>query len=458
MAESPCHTVLHRFKFFIRKPLQLPAAIYMSTLTLRPRERDALIQSLRAGVTPLLGAKHIQVGRDNEMAALETSLDRIANGGSVFKLVIGEYGAGKTFFMNVVRSSAMERQLVVAHADLNPSRRLHATGGEARSLYAELMKNLATRVKPDGGALATVVEKFITTAVAQARQTGAKPEDIIHERLARLNELVMGYDFTTVIAAYWRAYETGNDMLKDNAIRWLRGEFTAKTDARKALGVREIIDDAAVYDQLKLMATFTRLAGYQGLLVCIDELVNLYKLAHSHARNSNYEQILRILNDLEQGSAEGLGVVLGGTPEFLLDSRRGLYSYPALQSRLADNPFARGDWVDMTGPVLRLGVLGREHFIELLHKVQAVYQYGKSDQAQLPPEAVPAFLRHCEQRIGEATFRTPRTTITAFIGLLAVLEQNPGAAWQKLLLQAQIDVAKAPGTTPAGDELSDLII
>lgn len=217
----------------------------MSTPVLRPRERNALIQSLRAGVTPLLGAKHIQVGRDNEMAAMEASLDRIANGGSVFKLVIGGYGAGKTFFMNVVRTTAMERQLVVAHADLNPSRRLHATGGEARSLYAELMKNLATRVKPDGGALATMVEKFITTAVAQARQTGTKPEDIIHERLARLNELVMGYDFATVIAAYWRAYETGNDTLKDNAIRWLRGEFTAKTDARKALGVRDIIDDAA---------------------------------------------------------------------------------------------------------------------------------------------------------------------------------------------------------------------
>lgn len=412
----------------------------MTTPPLRPRERDALIQSLRAGVTPLLGARHIQVGRDREMAALDTSLDRVANGGSVFKLVIGEYGSGKTFFMNVVRGAAMERQLVVAHADLNPSRRLHATGGEARSLYAELMKNLATRVKPDGGALATVVEKFITTAVAQARQTGAKPEDIIHERLAQLSELVMGYDFATVIAAYWRAYETGDDTLKDNAIRWLRGEFTAKTDARKALGVREIIGDAAVYDQLKLMAKFSRLAGYQGLLVCMDELVNLYKLANTHARNSNYEQILRILNDLEQGDAEGLGVLLGGTPEFLLDSRRGLCSYPALQSRLADNPFARGDWVDMTGPVLRLSSLERTHFAELLHKVQAVYQQGQPAQAQLPPEAVPAFMRHCEQRIGEATFRTPRTTITAFIGLLAVLEQNPGVGWQELLQQTQVEI------------------
>jgi hypothetical protein len=373
--------------------------------------------------------------------------------------VIGEYGSGKTFFMNLVRGSAMERQLVVAHADLNPSRRLHSSGGEARSLYAELMKNLATRTKPDGGALQTVVEKFITTALAEARKAGSKPEDIIHERLGDLSELVMGYDFATVVAAYWRAYEKDDDTLKDNAIRWLRGEFNAKSDARRALGVREIIGDAAVYDQLKLIAKFCRLAGYKGLLVCLDELVNLYKLANTQARNGNYEQILRILNDLEQGSAEGLGFVLGGTPEFLLDTRRGLFSYPALQSRLADNPFARGDLVDMTGPVLRLGNLGREQFMTLLGKLSSAYHNGQSDQAQLPSEALPAFMRHCEQRLGEATFRTPRTTITAFIGLLAVLEQNPGAKWQELLHQTRLEPDKAEDAfADISDELTEFTL
>lgn len=425
------------------------------TTTLRPRERDALIASLRAGVTPLLGARHIQVGRDAEIAALEQNLNHIAQGGSSFRLVIGEYGSGKTFFMNLVRSAAIDLQLVVAHADLNPSRRLHASGGEARSLYAELMKNLATRTKPEGGALQTVVEKFITTALAEARKVGRKPEDLIHERLGNLSELVMGYDFATVIAAYWRAYENDDDTLKDNAIRWLRGEFTAKSDARRALGVREIIGDAAVYDQLKLIAKFCRLAGYKGLLVCLDELVNLYKLANTQARNGNYEQILRILNDLEQGSAEGLGFVLGGTPEFLMDSRRGLFSYPALQSRLADNPFVRGDLVDMTGPVLRLGNLGREQFVALLGKLSNAYHHGRSDQAPLPPNAYAAFMRHCEQRIGEATFRTPRTTITAFIGLLAVLEQNPGVDWHELLNQTPLEADTALGIS---DELTELVL
>jgi type II secretory pathway predicted ATPase ExeA len=411
----------------------------MSDSALRPRERDALIQSLRAGVTPLLGARHIQVGRDIELAALEKNLDQIADGGSAFRLVIGEYGSGKTFFMNLVRGAALERQLVVAHADLNPNRRLHASGGEARSLYAELMKNMSTRTKPGGGALQTVVEKFISTALIEARKAGSKPEDIIHERLGNLSELVMGYDFATVIAAYWRAYETDDDTLKDSAIRWLRGEFNSKMDARQALGVREIIGDAAVYDQLKLMASFCRLSGYKGLLICLDELVNLYKLANTQARNGNYEQILRILNDIEQGSVEGLGIVLGGTPEFLMDPRRGLFSYPALQSRLAENPFVSDELVDMTGPVLRLGSLGREQFIALLGKLSAIYNGGRTASVQLPSEAIPAFMRHCEQRIGEATFRTPRSTITAFIGLLAVLDQNKTADWRVLLLQTQLE-------------------
>ena len=430
----------------------------MQISPLRPRERDALIQSLRAGVTPLLGARHIQVGRDAELAALEKNLDHIAEGGSAFRLVIGEYGSGKTFFMNLVRGAAMERQLVIAHADLNPSRRLQSSGGEARSLYAELMKNLATRTKPEGGALQTVVEKFITTALVEARKAGSKPEDIIHERLGDLSELVMGYDFATVIAAYWRAYEKGDDALKDNAIRWLRGEFSAKSDARRALGVREIIGDAALYDQLKLMAKFCRLAGYKGLLICLDELVNLYKLANTQARNGNYEQILRILNDLEQGSAEGLGFVLGGTPEFLMDPRRGLFSYPALQSRLADNPFARDSLVDMSGPVLRLGNLGREQFVALLCKLEAAYRSGRPDSTALPNEAFEAFMRHCEQRIGEAAFRTPRTTITAFIGLLAVLEQNTGVEWQKLLKQTKIEFDVRTDRSALSDDLVSLTL
>ena len=430
--------------------MQIPA--------LRPRERDALIQSLRAGVTPLLGTRHIQVGRDAEITALEKNLDRIADGGSAFRLVIGEYGSGKTFFLNLIRSAAMDRQLVVAHADLNPSRRLQSSGGEARSLYAELMKNLAIHTKPDGGALLTVVEKFITTALAEARKTGGKPEDIIHERLGNLSELVMGYDFATVIAAYWRAYENGDDTLKDNAIRWLRGEYSAKSDARRDLGVREIISDAAIYDQLKLIAKFCRLAGYKGLLVCLDELVNLYKLANTQARNGNYEQILRILNDLEQGSAEGLGFVLGGTPEFLTDPRRGLFSYPALQSRLADNPFARDALVDLSGPVLKLGNLGREQFVILLGKLQAAYYSAKPDALLLPDEAFAAFMSHCERRIGEATFRTPRTTITAFIGLLAVLEQNPGVEWNELLKQTQLVLDKPVDDLNLSDELTSLIL
>lgn len=408
------------------------------SIPIRSRDRDAVIQSLRAGVVPRAGQHLIQVGRAREVQTLVSDIDRLADGGSSFRLVVGEYGAGKTFFLNLVRAIAMERKLVVASADLNPDRRLHASGGQARSLYAELMRNLATRTKPDGGALPGVVEKFISTAVAESKSQGVSTEQVIRAKLEQLSELVNGYDFADVIAAYWRGFEQGNEQLKSDAIRWLRGEFATRTDARAALGVRTIVDDASVYDQLKLMGRFVRLAGYSGLLVCLDELVNLYKLANAQARNANYEQLLRMLNDSLQGTAVGLGFVLGGTPDFLMDTRRGVYSYEALQSRLAQNTFATNGLVDFSGPVVRLSSLTAEDFYVLLTKIRHVYAVGDAGKYLLPDDAIHQFMAHCANRIGDSFFRTPRTTITAFINLLAVLEQNPGVDWQDLIGSVEV--------------------
>jgi hypothetical protein len=412
--------------------------------SVRARERDALIQALRAGVTPRTGQHLVQVGRLKEIEALLKDIDRIADGGSAFRLLIGEYGSGKTFFLNLIRAIAMERKLVATSADLTPDRRLHATGGQARSLYAELAKNFSTRTKPDGGALPGIVEKFIFTATTEAKAKDLSVDTVIHTKLDRLSEMVNGYDFAEVIEAYWRAHTDGNEERKTDAIRWLRGEFTTKTDARNALGVRTIVDDASFYDQLKLMSLFIRLSGFSGLLVCLDEMVNLYKLSNTQARNSNYEQILRILNDMLQGASEGIGFVMGGTPEFLMDTRRGLYSYSALQSRLAENTFAKNAHVtDYNHPVLRLSSLSQEDFLVLLGKIQYVYAYGDQTRYLLPEEGLMDFMSHCHQRIGEAYFRTPRTTITAFVNLLSVLEQNPGMDWRDLL--GGIDVIKDNG-------------
>jgi hypothetical protein len=255
--------------------------------------------------------------------------------------------------------------------------------------------------------------------------------------------MVGGYDFGAIIAAYWKGFENGDDQLKVNAIRWLRGEFSTKTEARAALGVRTIVDDSSFYDHLKLLSRFARLAGYSGLVICLDELVNLYKLSNTQARNANYEQILRILNDSLQGISEGVGFLLAGTSEFLMDTRRGLYSYPALQSRLAENTFAKNGLIDLTGPVLRLASLSAEEFFVLLQKLRDVYAFGDPSKHLLPDEALPIFMEHCHKRIGEAYFRTPRTTIKAFINLLAILEQNPGASWKELL--GKIEVQKDDG-------------
>jgi hypothetical protein len=424
---------------------------------IRPKDRDAVVQALRAGVVPNAGQHLIQVGRAKEVEVMLRDVERVAEGGAVFRIVIGEYGAGKTFFLNLIRAIAMQQRLVTAHADLNPDRRLQGSGGQARSLYAELVKNLSTRSKPDGGALNGVVEKFVVQAKTDSKAQGVPLEDLIRKRLSPLTEMVGGYDFAEVIAAYCRGFEDGNDQLKADVVRWLRGEFTTKTEARAALGVRTIIDDDLMYDCLKLFARFVRLAGFGGLLVCLDELVNLYKLANRQARDNNYEQILRILNDVLQGTTEGIGFLLGGTPEFLLDSRRGLFSYPALQSRLAENTFAvQAGVADYSGPVLRLTSLTPEDFYVLLQKLRHVYAYGDAAKYLLPDEGIQAYMAHTAKRLGEAYFRTPRTTITAFLGLLAVLEQHPSTDWRQLLgaVQVQVDTGGLLERAVDSDELA----
>lgn len=422
---------------------------------IRPRERDAIIQSLRAGVVPRIGQHLIQVGRLDESKAILKDVECVADGGSAIRFIVGEYGSGKTFFLNLVRSIALEKKLVTVHGDLTPDRRLHATGGQARQLFAELMRNMATRSKPEGGALASVVERFITTALGKGKERGVPVQVVIQERLHDLTELVGGYDFAEVVAAYWTGHESGNDALKSSAVRWLRGEFSTKTDARAALGVRSIVDDATFYDQLKLVARFSRLAGFSGMLVCLDELVNLYKLAHTQARNANYEQVLRILNDSLQGSSVGIGFVLGATPDTVLDTRRGLYGYAALQSRLAENAFARGDLVDLSGPVIGLSNLTPEDLYVLLGKLRHVQAGGDPAAYLLPDDGIRSFMEHCFKKVGEAYFRTPRSSIKAFLDLLAVLEQNPEAKWQEVLGTVALAEDANPDLAPLEDDLVD---
>jgi hypothetical protein len=422
-----------------------------------PRERDAVIQALRAGVVPRLGIHRIQVGRSKEVEETIRDMDRIRGGGSACRCVIGDYGAGKTFFLNLARGVAAERKLVVMHADLSPERRIHATGGQARALYAELVRSMATRTKPEGGALSSVLERLIGDARATADREGADTGIVLRSKLEPLREQMSGHDYADVAMRYWQAFEEGDEVRKSAALRWLRGEFALKTEARELLGVRSIIGDDGLLDHLKALGQLVRLAGYEGTLVVLDEMVNLYKMVHAQARNANYEQILRVLNDVLQGSASHMGFYFGGTPEFLLSTSRGLHSYEALRSRLSENSFARDGLVDLSGPVIRLQSLGPEEMAILLERLRLVWAGGDPEKLPLPDVALAAFREHCRTQIGDAYFRTPRNTIREFLGLLAVLEQNPGSDWRELLGRTRVGPDLAPAIPDIGADESQAV-
>jgi hypothetical protein len=407
------------------------------TSEITPQERDAILQALRAGVVPRLGLHHIQVGRARELEALIGDLDRVGRGGAALRFVIGQYGTGKTLLLNLLRLIALERDLVVVCADLGPSRRLHAREGEARLLYGDLVASMATRATPEGHALIGVIGQFVSESLVEAQREKLSLTEVVDRRLSPLHELPFGYVFADVLARYALAFKRGDRIGKTAAMRWLRGEYGTRAEARAALGVRELIDDSRLFDCLKLLARFVALSGYGGLLVALDEMVNLYKLG-SHARAANYEQLLHVVNDVLQGRAVHLSVLMGGTPEFLTDARRGLYSYPALQSRLAQNRFGRDGHFDGSSPVIPLESLTPEHLFVLLTKLRRVFAAGKNGGPSVPDEALVRFMEYCSTKLGDVYFRTPRQTVTAFINFLSVIEQNPQTQWQDLVCELDI--------------------
>jgi hypothetical protein len=404
---------------------------------IKRRERDAVLQSLQAGLVPRMGLHLIQVGRKDEVTATLTDIERIEQGGAAFRIVMGRFGSGKSFFLNLVRTVALQKRMVVVQADLTMERRIHASGGQSQALFSELMKNLAIKSKPDGGALRNLCEGWISGIQHQVKTAGGNDEEVkrrIHEDLKDLQDSVGGFEFAEVLSKYYEGYVNGDDTLQGAALRWLRGEYTTKTDARAELGVRRIIGDENFYDSLKLMAAFCVKAGYTGLLVNLDEMVVLsHWLPSARARQANYEAILTMLNDCLQGSVKNLGFLLGGTDDFLEDKKRGLYSYEALRSRLAENRFAGQGVKDFSGPVLRLQNLSAEDLFVLLRNIRHVHAFGDEKKYIVPDDALKALLKKASETLGADYYKTPREVIKQFVGLLNVLDQNPGRDWQSFL-------------------------
>lgn len=408
---------------------------------IKAKERETIIQSLKSGVVPRAGLQHIQVGRSEELKSFINDINTIAEGGTSFRFVIGEYGSGKTFFMSLIRSIALEKGLVTMHADLSPTKRLHGSDGQPRMLLSEMVCNMATRTKPDGNALQNILERFISGAKEEAAASCRDVYEVISEKLSELNDYTGGYNFISVIKKYLEGYETGNEQLMNDALKWLRAGYTTKTDSLRDLGIREFISDASFYNTLKLYSVLVRMAGYKGLMICMDEMVNLYKIPNSVSRKANYEEILSMLNNTLQGTFSNIGFVMGGTPEFLTDNVRGLYSYEALKSRLCENSFSKQLGVtDYNSVVLRLSNLTKEELYLLLVNLRHVFAGGNEEKYLLPDEALLAFLHHCADKIGESYFRTPRTTIKSFLDLLSILEQYPNYKWSDII--ASVDVQR----------------
>lgn len=417
-----------------------------------PRRIAAVIlNSLKGGVVPRIGLPYITVGREVEIQALLHDLDLIADGGASFRFLVGRYGSGKSFLIQTIRTHSMGENFVVADADLSPERRLQGGQGQGLSTYRELIRNLSTKTRPEGGALALVLDRWVINIQRKAAEECGSSSGTVYDQafhsvleafLEPLCELVHGYDFSAVLKIYAFAFAEEDMEAKACVVKWLRGEYRTKTEARRELGVNACIADDSWYDYLKLLAEFLTGAGYKGLVVMIDELVNLYKIPNSVTRQNNYEKILTMYNDTLQGKAHHLGIIMGGTPQSIEDRRKGVYSYEALRSRLTQGRFASEGLSDMLAPVIRLNPLTYEELLVLIEKLADIHAGYFEYQRSLTEDDLVSFLQIEFGRVGSDSHLTPREVIRDFIELLDIVYQNPGASVSSLLGSRDFSFAK----------------
>lgn len=406
-----------------------------TALRVPKRVAAVILNSLKGGVVPRIGLPYITVGREVEIQALLTDLALISDGGASFRFLVGRYGAGKSFLLQTIRTHAMGEGFVVADADLSPERRLQGGQGQGLATYRELIRNLSTKTRPEGGALTLILDKWVGNIQAEeeAAAAGGSTGTGLREQFANLEEMVHGFEFTRVLGMYRAACAQGDDEMKSRAVKWLRGEYRTKTEARAELGISTIIDDDSWYDYIKLFARFLTGAGYRGMLVLIDELVNLYKIPNAITRQYNYEKILQMYNDTLQGKAQHLGIIMGGTPTSIEDRRRGVFSYEALRSRLTQGRFAREGMRDMLAPIIRLQPLTHEELLMLIEKLAQIHAGYFGYESDLDEGDLADFLKIEFGRVGADTHLTPREVIRDFIELLDIMCQNPDVTLKDLL-------------------------
>lgn len=433
---------------------------------IKPREATAIINSLVGGVVPKVGVQHITVGRTNEIAAVVSALEDIRNGHSLMKFWVGDFGSGKSFMLHLLNVIAMKQKFVVANADFTPDNRLYSNDGKAVALYSAIIDNLAIQTKPEGGALATLLEKWIAKVIEKtAAEEGISPIDFRNEQniplvqanIARtINELsdVGAFDFGTVVMRYYEGFIREDEKLQRSALKWLKGEYRTKTEARTDLGVREIINDLNFYEMLK---NFTRLfvsIGYSGFMVNLDEAINLYKISTSTMREKNYEKILSIYNDCLQGKVAHLFFNIAGTRETLENPRRGLFSYDALKTRLESNKFETAEIRDFAQPVIRLFPLDHNEIFVLLQKLKGIFDLNYKTQIDFSDDDIHTFMEEIFNKPGASEFLTPREVIRDFLNVLNLLRQNPGV--DKASLFGEIDISDERPDESALDDIEEL--
>ena len=395
-------------------------------------ELNDIVTALNSGLVPRSGIENIMVGREDVLIQIEIDLDNVSTGLSLTKFIIGKYGTGKSFMQAAITQKGYAKNFVVSKVDFSPYRRLYNNDGMGRATYVEIIKNMTTKTS-SSNTIESIIEMWIGNQISLF---SSEPDfDLTNENY--INKIILnikkeikdmdtcfgGTDFSDVLTLYLKAYIEGNTEKQRECIKWISGEYPNVSLAKHDLGVSVIINDQNYYEFLKVICRFVVLAGYSGLIINFDEVVNLYKISIKTIRDKNYEMILRIFNDTIQGDVHNLFITFSGTPQFLEDEFKGLFSYGALKRRLSSNKYEDNDIYDYSQPVIKLRSLTNEEIFKLLKKLINIHELYYKYESNISNEDIIEYIRVQFNNL-ENNKITVGEIVRDFFGLLNVLQKN----------------------------------
>lgn len=336
-----------------------------------------IIDSLRNGTVPAEGTENIAVGIDEELTEIQDQIERTREDKSAFKFIIGDYGSGKTFFSTSVREMAYDKKFVVSSVVISQETPLH----KFEELYRKIMEGMRTSENKKIPAFNFILEEWLLNIEDKVIEIeGLDPyEDSKKfqiEMNKRINEELMivgsiAASFANAIRAFYKAKYEGDTVLAQGAVAWLKGD-NVRAELKSKLGVIGTITRENSFEFFRALLQMIKTAGYEGLMIILDEVETVQKLVRKDMRSAAYENLRFFIDESDRNSFPSCFFLYTGTTD-LMESEKGFKSLEPLYQRIKVEREKGDKFKNLRQPVMFLDGLNRDRLYEVACRVRNIH-------------------------------------------------------------------------------------